>query len=83
VNFFAGLSYLGLGQYPLAQSHLETVAEGYSRYQAEALWYLGLSYLKTGNYDQADKVLAQLELYDGLYQKDAQSLRKKLRRLTP
>jgi len=83
VNFFAGLSYLGLGQYPLAQSHLESVLEGYSRYQAEALWYLGLSYLKTGNYDQADKVLAQLELYDGLYQKDAQSLRKKLRRLTP
>jgi len=83
VNFFAGLSYLGLGQYPRAQDHLESLLDGDSRYQAEALWYLGLSYLKTGNYEQADKVLAQLELYDGLYQKNAQSLRKKLRRLAP
>jgi hypothetical protein len=83
VNFFAGLSYLGLGQYPRAQDYLESLLDGDSRYQAEALWYLGLSYLKTGNYDQADKALAQLELYDGLYQKSAQSLRKKLRRLAP
>ena len=83
VDFYTGLSYLGLGQYSLAQSHLESVLEGDSRYQAEALWYLGLSYLKTENYDQANKVLAQLELYDGLYQNDAQSLRKKLRRLIP
>jgi len=83
VNFFKGLSYLGLGQYSLAQSHLESVLGGNSRYQAETLWYLGLSYLKTGDYDQADKVLAQLELYDGLYQNNAQFLRKKLRRLTP
>lgn len=83
VNFFTGLSYLGLGQYPEAQSHLESVLLDDSRYQAEALWYLGLSYLKTGDFDQADTVLAQLELYDGLYQKGAQSLRKKLRRLSP
>jgi len=83
VQFFAGLSYLGLGQYSRAQSYLESVVEDNSRYQAEALWYLGLSYMKAGNYDQANTVLGQLELYDGLYQKDAHSLRKKLRRLIP
>jgi TolA-binding protein len=83
MHFFTGLSYLGLGQYSVAQNHLETVLEGNNRYQAETLWYLGLSYLKTGNYEQANQVMTELELYDGLYQKNAQSLRKKLRRLTP
>ena len=83
VQFFTGLSYLGLGEYQSAQIILESFIDVDNRYQAEALWYLSLSYLKTGEFDQADALLGQLEIYDGLYKKDAQTLRKKLRRFTP
>ena len=81
VHFFTGLSYLGLGQYEDAQKSLELVLKGGSRYQPEALWYLGLCHLKTGAFEKANTVLGELEHYDGLYQEDAQLLRKKLRRL--
>ncbi len=81
VNFFTGLSYLGLGQYEDAQNSLELVLMGGGRYQPEALWYLSLCHLKTGAFEKAYAVLGQLEHYDGMYRQDAQSLRKKLRRL--
>ena len=83
VQFYTALSYVGLGQYQLAQSFLEPVVNADSKYQAEALWYLSLLYLKAGKFNQADSLLARLELYDGLYQKDTQALRKKLRRFSP
>jgi len=83
VLFYSGLSYLGLGQYQSAQYNLEPVLVGDNRYQAETLWYLSLCYLKTGEFEKANKLLGQLEVYDGLYKKDAQTLRKKLRRLKP
>jgi tetratricopeptide (TPR) repeat protein len=81
VLFFTGLSYMGLGQYQDAQRNLELVLEGSGRYQPEALWYLSLCHLKTGAFEQANTALGELEHYDGLYKEDAQSLRKKLRRL--
>jgi hypothetical protein len=82
VRFFTALSYLGLGEYQSAQSILESVHDGTNRYQPETLWYLSLCYLKTGEFDKANTLLGQLEIYDGLYKKDAQTLRKKLRRFT-
>lgn len=81
VQFFTALSYLGLGEYQIAQSTLESLVGTDIRYQAEILWYLSLSCLKTGAFNKADTHLAQLELYDGVYKQDAQNLRKKLRRL--
>ena len=81
VHFFTGLSYLGLGQYKDAQNSLELVLDGSSRYLPETLWYLSLSHLKTGELEKANELLGQLEEYDGMYKQDAQSLRKKLRRL--
>ena len=83
VQFFTGLSYLGLGQYQSAQNILESVLDGDHRYQPETLWYLSLCYLKTGEFDKANALLGQLEIYDGLYKKGAQTLRKKLRRFKP
>ncbi len=82
-EFFSALSYMGLGQFQSAVNILETIQGGNHRYQAETLWYLSLCYLKTRDYDRAGALLGQLENYDGLYQKDAQALRKKLRRLNP
>lgn len=80
VHFFTGLSYMGLGQYQSAQNILELVVNGKSRYQPETLWYLSLCYLKTGEFEKATALLEQLEMYDGMYKEDAQTLRKKLRR---
>jgi len=80
VHFFTGLSFLGLGQYQHAQNNLELVVDGNSRYQAETLWYLSLCYLKTGEFEKATVLLGQLEIYDGMYKEDAQTLRKRLRR---
>jgi tetratricopeptide (TPR) repeat protein len=80
VQFFTGLSYLGLGQYQSAQNILESVLDGDNRYQPETLWYLSLCYLKTGDFEKANALLGQLEIYDGMYKQDAQTLRKKLRR---
>ena len=79
-QFFTALSYLGLGEYQSAQSTLESLLDSDMRYQAEILWYLSLSYLKTGAYEKANTHLTQLAKYDGMYKKDAQTLRKKLRR---
>ncbi len=80
VRFFTALSYLGLEQYQASQTILEFGLGADSRYQAEILWYLSLCYLKTGEPDKAKALLMKLELYDGLYKKDAQTLIRKLRR---
>ncbi len=83
VQLYSGLSHIGLGQYQAAQTHFESILTGEYRYQAETLWYLSLCYLKTGEFEQALSHLQQLGAYDGLYKKDAQVLRRKIRRLTP
>jgi tetratricopeptide (TPR) repeat protein len=80
VQLFSALSYMGLGHYQEAQNILESVVNSNNRYQPESMWYLGLCYLKTGQFEKARTLFAQLENYDGLYQRDARSLRKKLRR---
>lgn len=79
-QFYTALSYLGLEEYQNAQSTLESLVDSDMRRQAEILWYLSLSYLKTGDLEKANAHLTQLENYDGMYKQDAQTLRKKLRR---
>jgi hypothetical protein len=81
VQFFSALSHMGLEQFESAQRLFETLISNDSRYHLETLWYLSLCCLNTGEFEQADQYLGQLENFEGMYQKDAQSLRKKLRRL--
>lgn len=81
VQFFSALSHMGLGQYKNAQSIFESLLTSDSRYHLETLWYLSLCCLKAGEFDQAWQHLELLENYAGMYQKDAQTLRKKLSRL--
>lgn len=81
VQFFTALSHMGLRQYMNAQNIFESLIFSDSRYHPEALWYLSLCCLKAGEIEQASQYLGQLVSYDGMYQKDAQSLRKKIRRL--
>jgi len=81
VHFFTALSHMGLGQYSNAQKLFESLINSDSRYHPEALWYLSLCCLKAGEIEQASQYLGQLESYDGMYQKDAHTLRNKFRRL--
>lgn len=80
VLFFSALSQLGLGQYENARKLFESLINSDSRYHLETLWYLSLSCMKAGEIDAAYSYLGQLEKYEGMYQSDAQSLRKRLRR---
>ena len=80
VEFFTGLSYLGLGQFQSAKNILEMIIDGNTKYLPEAMWYLCLCYLKTGEDEKSVALLGQLKSYDGMYKEDAQSLLKKLRR---
>lgn len=81
VQYFTALSHMGLEQFEHAQNLFKILNSGDNRYHLETLWYLSLCCLKIGEFDQADQYLGLLENYEGMYQKDAQSLRKKLRRL--
>ena len=81
VQYFSALSHMGLEQFEQAQNLFDALNSGDNRYHLETLWYLSLCCLKTGDFDQADQYLEQLEKYQGMYQKDALSLRKNLRRL--
>ncbi|MCK4750265.1 MAG: hypothetical protein KAT15_24580 [Bacteroidales bacterium] len=81
VDFFTGLSYMGLENYQDAQISLEKLVDSNVRYQPEAMWYLSLSYMKTGEIEKARALLSRLESFSGLYQPGAQALGKKLRRI--
>ncbi len=81
VQLFSALSYMGLEQFEPAREILALYIENNFRYMPEAIWYLSLCYLKTGESDKAGELLSQLQAYDGMYKEDAQSLEKKLRRI--
>jgi hypothetical protein len=81
VQFFSALSHLGLGQYENAQKLFESLISSDNRYHLETLWYMSLCCMKAGEFDDAYTYLGELEKYEGMYQKDSQSLRRKLRRL--
>jgi hypothetical protein len=81
VELFQGLNYIGLEQYGTAKGILANYIENNTRFLPEALWYLSLCYLKTGEYAKSSALLTRLEAYDGMYMEDAQSLERKLRRI--
>jgi len=83
VQFFTGISYMGLENFPEARQFLQQVIDDGPRYHLEAMWYLSLCYLKTGEVDRATALLNQLEAYQFMYSTDAQALEKKLRRIRP
>jgi len=81
VDLFRGLSYIGLEQFGTAKGILADYIENNTRYLPEAIWYLSLCYLKTGEYAKSRALLTRLEAYDGMYMEDAQALERKLRRM--
>lgn len=77
-RFFIGITHLAMGNYVKASSMLKSVSDTPGEYQKEALWYLGLAYLKTGEREKADKCFEFLEQTNGYFSERA---RKILRRL--
>jgi tetratricopeptide (TPR) repeat protein len=61
VQLFTALSYMGLGQYQDAQNILESAVNSNNRYQPESMWYLGLCYLKTGQFEKAREMPGPFE----------------------
>ena len=81
VDLFRGLSHIGLEQFGTAKGILADYIENNTRYLPEAIWYLSLCYLKSGEYAKSRALLTRLEAYDGMYMEDAQALERKLRRM--
>lgn len=54
--FYIGISRMELGRWESAVDILEKVVDSDSEYKIEASWYLGLSYLRMGDRDQASMI---------------------------
>jgi TolA-binding protein len=78
-RFLLGLSHLALADYNAAISALSDVANASGDYGKEAKWYLGLSYLKTGNPQKARECFESLSKSDGFYRERSEKVLRRLR----
>jgi TolA-binding protein len=72
--FFAGITQLELSNYNNANILLSEVIDHSSEFRKEALWYLALSYLKTGEKEKAISYLNPLAGSDGFYRSRARKI---------
>lgn len=77
--FFAGITEMELNNFPEAVILLSKVSSVSSEYRNEALWYLGLSYLKTGNKPEAASCFEKLSGNPGYYNQRALKILKSLK----
>lgn len=77
-RFYMGLTQMALGNFDRTINLLGSIAYRPAEFNKEALWYLGLAYLKTGENEKAEKCFEALAKTKGFY--SAPSL-KVLRRL--
>jgi tetratricopeptide (TPR) repeat protein len=78
-RFLLGLSHLALANYNPAISELSDVANAAGEYGKEAKWYLGLSYLRTGNAPKARECFESLVKSDGFYRERSEKILRRLR----
>ena len=81
IQLFQALNYMGLEQYENASGALVSYVDNQIRYLPEALWYLTLCYVKTGEYMKALDSVSGLKAYGGQYGEQARQLERKLRRI--
>ncbi len=77
-HFYLGITYLALGNFKQAVQELSVVAGGKSEYTAEAKWYLGLAFLKTGASEKASLCFKSLYQTSGFYKKRAEKILRRL-----
>jgi hypothetical protein len=78
-QFYQGISALESGDTGLAISLLEKVSSGTSDYREQALWYLGLLFLKTEQPEKAKFIFSQINTQKSYKMQEADQILKKLR----
>lgn len=78
-RFFLGLSQLALKNYGQTIILLSEVANDSGEYGKEARWYLGLSYLKTGNKQKAAGCFEYLSKSNGFYRESSEKILRRLK----
>lgn len=72
--FYMGLTSIELGNISGAITELSSVAAGSSEYVKDALWYLGLAYLKDGDTVKASECFRKLAESPGFYRDRSENL---------
>ena len=78
-RFYQGLSQLALQNWDQTINSLSDVANKSGEYGKEARWYLGLSYLKSGNKVKAIECFENLVKSDGFYHDRADKILRRLK----
>jgi len=78
-RFFLALSMLAMEDYNQSVNLLSGIANSPGEYGKEAKWYLGLSYLKTGNRQKAAECFEFLTKSDGFYKDRSEKILRRLK----
>jgi len=78
-RFFLALSQIALENYSQSVNLLSAIANSHGEYGKEARWYLGLSYLKTGNRQKASECFEFLAKSDGFYKDRSEKILRRLK----
>ena len=78
-RFFIGITQLAMGNYKQAASSLSSIAGRTGEYHKEIIWYLGLTYLKTGEKEKSVKYFGLLAQYTGFYSERSGEIMRRLK----
>jgi hypothetical protein len=78
-KFLLGLSQIASKNYNKAINLLESVANDGGEYGKEARWYLGLTYVKTGNKQKAAECFKYLARSEGFYRERSEMILRRLK----
>ena len=78
-QFFLGITEMALENFDESIGLLSSVANGSGEYRKEAVWYLGLAYLRNGEKDKAAGCFDQLAQSMGFYSERSEKILRRLR----
>ena len=78
-KFFKGIIGIETGNYDRAAELLDEVVNGQGEYAKEAAWYLGLTYLKSGDKVKASGYFEFLARSPGFYMERAEKILRRLK----
>jgi TolA-binding protein len=78
-RFFMGVAQMETGKYDLAINTLYSISDRSGEYHKEAVWYLGLAYLKTGEKEKASGCFKMLAQSPGFYSDRAEKILRRLK----
>jgi TolA-binding protein len=78
-RFLMGMSQMGMGNFDQAVNLLSPISVRSGEYHKEAVWYLGLAYLKTGEKKKAAECFALLTKSPGYYNERAGKILRRLK----